>query len=1080
MESSAEILLQSHGIKDLRDIVDDLSAKAKSKKEELQLMVGSKYHDFIQSADAIAVMKDHAEDVGKKLEKFATMNASLITKTKSLLESDCESGAATDTTTGLSTAAEEFMEMDSSDVWACLDECDVYTAAKIVLLADIIRSPPSSSSPLVEYLVGDIQEVIVRKRDDFVMTSNLLSTVIEDCYLLLLVPESSRERKVQALCSLGLLTGKSSKDLLECFLQSADIILEDIVLSSNNSNHSTKLHDYVMCLQQIILDLYFSFGGDGGSGAISSFKASFLSELNMHIKCEMFDSQKALNFGSLGDLTLRDIFDPWLGKVLKKASLLTDKALGHLDSAVEVSRLQYEVWKTSTYKASQRKKTREYSLLDWREASVALLGPLSTKQISAKKSFLGNLVGTNESHMDNATDGESLLWSLLRAPFVTHAERLLRSSCLGVLRKTKRRLLGVLESEGVLIDPLTFDLSMKTIDSRPSSEDYDSSSSVGCENTPFTDFNAYRCRSQVESRTHLPSSPTIFKHAETVKSLFESEIVAMVANMQAGMQFSSPSTFVSTPALGTAPSAGQASGVSDPQATVTLTKAIFVQTSQLVAHFLTMLRCLRSSYERAIKERHKHLQKEEVRLMSASGFTNVDAYQDPHMGSLLLGILVLGRISWSLKTRGNFLSNIFSSTMAAYHSSGISNSRRFNLSSDDQLRSAFEIADANGDGLLTVEEAIEAIQAIDVSQRREVNYCEFLTSDLTPSLSLPELALMCCDLLAPEACTPLEHCVACLDSIVDKAHVCWCDIMIEDLGESLRANISSEFGSVGQSRDFKALWELSAVSLDDCGAENVLLPATASSSLTTFLSLLNFRVTRGILSVDTVQDLVPHELGINRGSRACLTAHILGRLKESSVHAVLSAYNQVFQDIYSAQIRPLSKRRDSEWKEECALQALFDLRSLKGLLKSHLEDSTLEPSTENAINKTLRTWETLIDPVNFEFSMPVIGRNLDKYLLASSMLLTGVNGLPSVKTFARTAEDEQQQQQQQQHRIFACAKASEIPKFSPLPLAITMTASRSIADNSSGRKVIRHIHTNDKDGGEEQLNLSKYLSFFNN
>ena len=50
----------------------------------------------------------------------------------------------------------------------------------------------------------------------------------------------------------------------------------------------------------------------------------------------------------------------------------------------------------------------------------------------------------------------------------------------------------------------------------------------------------------------------------------------------------------------------------------------------------------------------------------------------------------------------------------------------------------FEIADANGDGLLTIEEAIEAIQAINVSEKIESDCYEFLSSSWTPSLSLPE------------------------------------------------------------------------------------------------------------------------------------------------------------------------------------------------------------------------------------------------------------------------------------------------------------------------------------------------------
>ena len=81
METSAAKLIQSHGIEDLRYMMDELSAKAESKKEELQLMVGSKYHEFIQSADAITVMKNHAEDVNKKLRTFSGMNEGLVGKT---------------------------------------------------------------------------------------------------------------------------------------------------------------------------------------------------------------------------------------------------------------------------------------------------------------------------------------------------------------------------------------------------------------------------------------------------------------------------------------------------------------------------------------------------------------------------------------------------------------------------------------------------------------------------------------------------------------------------------------------------------------------------------------------------------------------------------------------------------------------------------------------------------------------------------------------------------------------------------------------------------------------------------------
>ena len=472
--------------------------------------------------------------------------------------------------------------------------------------------------------------------------------------------------------------------------------------------------------------------------------------------------------------------------------------------------------------------------------------------------------------------------------------------------------------------------------------------------------------------------------------------------------------------------------------------------------------------------------------MSVSGLANVDAYQDPQICSLLSGILVLGRISLSLKTRGYFLKNIFSSTVGAYRSCCDSN-RRFNLSSDDQLRSAFEIADANGDGLLTIEEAIEAIQAINVSEKIESDYYEFLSSELTPSLSLPELALICGDLLVPEACTPFEYCIICLDNMIDVTHAYWCNIILEDLGESLCVNLSSELGNIDLARNFKALWKHSQISLDESRVENILLPTTASSSLTTFFTLLNFRVTHGVLSVDTIQDLIPEEIGAGQGSRACLVAQIQRNLREKSMSTVLSAYNNIFQKVHSTQAQNFLSGRVSDWKEDCALQCLFDLRLLRGLLeKSQSVGSRLCQSTENTFDRTLQAWEALIDPVNFEVFVPILATNLEHCVISSSLLFTGLNGLSSVNVLIHSQGEidgieQQQQQQQQQQSLFSRTQAYEIPKFGFLPLAITFAASKSVADNPTGRRSSRRMQASnngDEEGNDEQMNLGKYFHSF--
>ena len=78
-------LLRQHSIPELREIVVSLERDALSKKTELQHMVGSKYHDFIQSADLIADMHQKIEEMESKLGEFWKSSQSLVAKTYDLL-----------------------------------------------------------------------------------------------------------------------------------------------------------------------------------------------------------------------------------------------------------------------------------------------------------------------------------------------------------------------------------------------------------------------------------------------------------------------------------------------------------------------------------------------------------------------------------------------------------------------------------------------------------------------------------------------------------------------------------------------------------------------------------------------------------------------------------------------------------------------------------------------------------------------------------------------------------------------------------------------------------------------------------
>lgn len=81
-----EDLLKNYSIPELRELVVTIEAEANAKQTELQHMVGSKYHDFIQSADLITNMQRQAQELEDKLKSFWDSSKILLDKTQDLLD----------------------------------------------------------------------------------------------------------------------------------------------------------------------------------------------------------------------------------------------------------------------------------------------------------------------------------------------------------------------------------------------------------------------------------------------------------------------------------------------------------------------------------------------------------------------------------------------------------------------------------------------------------------------------------------------------------------------------------------------------------------------------------------------------------------------------------------------------------------------------------------------------------------------------------------------------------------------------------------------------------------------------------
>lgn len=131
---------------------------------------------------------------------------------------------------------------------------------------------------------------------------------------------------------------------------------------------------------------------------------------------------------------------------------------------------------------------------------------------------------------------------------------------------------------------------------------------------------------------------------------------------------------------------------------LSLSYALFSQCSQLAAHLLVHLREILNAVNDAIANQLKL----ELSIENEADISK-------RLSCFSTASLLCGRLAWLLKNNCRIfdliLENPFANSINAINSH--SKRRDFDLSSEDQLMSAFEIADTDGDGLVTFMEAEE-------------------------------------------------------------------------------------------------------------------------------------------------------------------------------------------------------------------------------------------------------------------------------------------------------------------------------------------------------------------------------------
>ena len=943
----------------------------------LLFQVGSKYHEFIESADAIAAMQTKSEEIGNKLGIFWGHSKDIVKKAKMLtVHKDGKNFSSSNNGSNINSmlqTAKKYKPIDITSVWEYLEVCDVFSASRVLLVAGLVLKEISSNCPflpsmqVVACLPPDFRQrvhsVLFSADSDKSLVTGFLAgcsaalslqqTVLDDSRLLLLDKRCPPAETLRTLAAYGLLTGKNRAELLTMYLDGVDLVVDASLAGMcdtfvDTSVVASKILAIVSTFQRAILDIHTLFMRPHGesrdaAGCLLAQHQALLEDCEWQLNLVLGSLRRTVEMEPLR-FDLRDgqagyssqetrlQFDKWFRAAISRVLKSSDGALGSMRSATDVARLQQRIWQCSTTiecvavggSPDPCSTNFIYTQTDWEAACAELLTPRGRAR---PQKPAGGLPAESYS---------TLLWSsAFRAPFVRQVERLLRESCRGILLDCKKQIVAMLAAEGLTV-------AVDSLNVSPAPEFASSSGSI--------------------------SSSRVYARAERVRAVLEVDVVDLVSNIILPVQ------------------------EGDPQCAASLSRALLVQCSQLAGQIAVTLRVLAENCNTAL------------------GKSSDDN------SAAMAGLLLIGRLAWLLKIRGKFFEEALVSLPLSQELTRFQD-RSAEYTSDDQLRSAFEIADTDGDGVVTCSEALEAAQALAVGDASRAAALH-LSSAVTPSLTFLEFSLLCADMLSPEICPPAKRLNDCLEEISVKSHSKFADRLIAHLSSDFAIRIKDGYGigflteranalkadprrqlsarqNLSVPAAFKYMWRHESIQMDAdesdlSSSEQLALPVAASEPLAAFLFAVNQGSTTALLSVDSLQQLSPVEALNAYHTKRAEKGHY--KLARESLDAIHSAMFASITDIYSSLLKDATTLNNSllsggsTWLEDCALQACFDLAVVESIAT---RCSVILPKAHKLC---VAGWRSKLDPINAELTGPYVSANTKAYNTRTFLLFPCIVG----------------------------------------------------------------------------------------
>ena len=276
---------------------------------------------------------------------------------------------------------------------------------------------------------------------------------------------------------------------------------------------------------------------------------------------------------------------------------------------------------------------------------------------------------------------------------------------------------------------------------------------------------------------------------------------------------------------------------------------------------------------------------------------------------ILNAALLLGRLAWLLKINGRFIADALQPIQGAVGNDSIS---------DDQLFSAFEIADTNGDGLVTVTEATEALQALSLERVDEqTRRIAFLDPVPGATLAYAEFNLLLASILSSPSAPrlPWERMQASLDRVIVLAHTVWARGTVDAMTRTLKQALTKELAVTELTSPsltaptFKNTWRRRKIYLgegegsagEEGYSEVMEYPTTPSMCLSGAFYQAVVRLHASCVSADTLHQ-IPDDtpLGTTTATGASTGASAMGSLSLQSkgVPKVLSLSTYVSGVLY--------------------------------------------------------------------------------------------------------------------------------------------------------------------------------------